>query len=184
MTTTRIPALLDSGTTLTYLPADAVALMAKSLNATFSKELGYYEYACPTSGDNATSVVFDLGGFHINAPLSDFTMQTNVGTCVLAIVPQAGNATAILGDSFLRSAYVVYDLDNYEVSLAQAQVRLRQRRHRSHQVLCAGRYKGPRLQQHVGQLRLRHFRRQHLHHRRRRRACFQQHQAGPQEHQR
>ncbi|CAI4047504.1 hypothetical protein SUVZ_12G1740 [Saccharomyces uvarum] len=120
LTTTRIPALLDSGTTLTYLPAGAVSLVAKSLNATFSKELGYYEYACPTSSDNATSVVFDLGGFHINAPLSDFTMQTNVGTCVLAIVPQTGNATAILGDSFLRSAYVVYDLDNYEVSLAQA----------------------------------------------------------------
>ncbi|QID86716.1 Aspartyl protease [Saccharomyces pastorianus] len=120
LTTTRVPALLDSGTTLTYLPAEAVSLMAKSLNATFSKKLGYYEYECPATSDNATSVVFDLGGFHINAPLSDFTMQTNVGTCVLAIVPQTGNATAILGDSFLRSAYVVYDLDNYEVSLAQA----------------------------------------------------------------
>ncbi|CAI4046144.1 hypothetical protein SKDZ_12G1690 [Saccharomyces kudriavzevii ZP591] len=120
LTATKIPALLDSGTTLTYLPSQAVALLAKSLNATYSKALGYYEYACPSS-DNDTSVAFDFGGFHINAPVSDFTMQTSVGgTCVLAVVPQAGNATAILGDSFLRNAYVVYDLDNYEVSLAQA----------------------------------------------------------------
>ncbi|CAI4035052.1 hypothetical protein SMKI_12G1900 [Saccharomyces mikatae IFO 1815] len=119
LTTTKFPALLDSGTTLTYLPSQAVALLAKSLNASYSKTLGYYEYTCPSS-DNKTSIAFDFGGFRINAPLSDFTMQTSVGTCALALIPQAGNATAILGDSFLRNAYVVYDLDNYEISLAQA----------------------------------------------------------------
>lgn len=119
LTTTKLPVLLDSGTTLTYLPSQAVALLAKSVNASYSKTLGYYEYTCPSS-NNKTSVAFDFGGFRINAPLSDFTMQTSVGTCALAIIPQTGNTTAILGDSFLRNAYVVYDLDNYEVSLAQA----------------------------------------------------------------
>jgi hypothetical protein len=38
--------------------------------------------------------------------------------CILGIGP-AGNSVAVLGDTFLRSAYVVYDLANNEISLAQ-----------------------------------------------------------------
>ena len=37
---------------------------------------------------------------------------------ILGIAP-AGSSTPVLGDTFLRSAYVVYDLHNNEISLAQ-----------------------------------------------------------------
>jgi hypothetical protein len=34
-------------------------------------------------------------------------------------ISDAGDSTAVLGDTFLRSAYVVYDIANNEISLAQ-----------------------------------------------------------------
>jgi len=38
--------------------------------------------------------------------------------CILGISP-AGDSICVLGDTFLRSAYVVYNLTNNEISLAQ-----------------------------------------------------------------
>ncbi|KAG0657730.1 Aspartyl protease [Maudiozyma exigua] len=116
----KIPALLDSGTTITYMPADLVSLLAEQIGASFSTSSGFYEMSCLSSNDD-TDLVFDFGGFHISAPLSDFLISTTVSNrqCIFAVVPQASQ-NIILGDVFLRQAYVVYDLENYEISLAQA----------------------------------------------------------------
>jgi hypothetical protein len=52
--------------------------------------------------------------------LGDDNMQFSDGTpaCLFGIAPAQGG-TNVLGDTFLRSAYVVYDLDNNEISIAQ-----------------------------------------------------------------
>ncbi|QID86715.1 Aspartyl protease [Saccharomyces pastorianus] len=118
LTTTKIPALLDSGTTLTYLPEEMVDLIAEEVGAQYSSRVGYYVMKCPSS-NNSTQIVFDFGGFHINAALSSFILSTTGSTCILGILP-TGDSSSILGDSFLTNAYVVYDLDNLEVSMAQA----------------------------------------------------------------
>lgn len=118
ITTTKIPVLLDSGTTLTYLPTAMVKLLTAQLDATYSARLGYYTMNCPSNSDD-TTIVFDFGGFHINADLSSFIIQSSGSVCVLGIIPQS-DTRAILGDSFLHNAYIVYDLDNLEISLGQA----------------------------------------------------------------
>lgn len=118
ITTTKIPALLDSGTTLTYLPQALVTRIVQKLQATYSNRAGYYVFSCPSQSDD-TEVVFDFGGFHINAPITNFIIGSSGDSCILGIMPQSGGGI-ILGDSFLNSAYVVYDLENYEISMAQA----------------------------------------------------------------
>ncbi|CCE61241.1 hypothetical protein TPHA_0A01580 [Tetrapisispora phaffii CBS 4417] len=115
---TQIVALLDSGTTLTYLPVTLTSLLAAELNASYSARLGYYTMSCPSSSDS-TEIVFDFGGFHINVPLTSFIVTSSMNVCILGIIPRSGDQ-AILGDSFLQHAYVVYDLENLEISLAQA----------------------------------------------------------------
>lgn len=117
-TTTPIPALLDSGTTLAYFPQEVIELMASELDARYSNTIGYYVMPCPSSDDD-TNIVFDFGGFHINGNLSDFILERQAGSCVLGVLPMSGDS-AILGDLFLVNAYVVYDLENYEISMAQA----------------------------------------------------------------
>ncbi|SMN21090.1 similar to Saccharomyces cerevisiae YDR144C MKC7 GPI-anchored aspartyl protease, member of the yapsin family of proteases involved in cell wall growth and maintenance [Maudiozyma saulgeensis] len=117
---TKLPALLDSGTTISYMPADLVSLLAEEIGATYSSTSGFYEMRCLSSSDD-TELVFDFGGFHITAPLSDFLISTTLSNkqCIFAVVPEVTNSV-ILGDVFLTHAYVVYDLEKYEISMAQA----------------------------------------------------------------
>lgn len=119
ITASQIPVLLDSGTTLTYFPSSYVALIAEALGATYVSS-GFYELDCP-SADDDREFVFDFGGFHITAPLSSFIIKPDSpqDICLLGVVAQSGSS-GILGDLFLTHAYVVYDLENYEVSIAQA----------------------------------------------------------------
>ncbi|SCV04521.1 LAMI_0H16798g1_1 [Lachancea mirantina] len=117
-TTTKIPALLDSGTTLAYFPVSLTNAIAKKLGAVYSSRLGYYVASC-SALDNDSALVFDFGGFQISSPLENYVIGSQSDICVLGILPQSGNGI-ILGDEFLTSAYVVYDLDNLEVSMAQA----------------------------------------------------------------
>ena len=129
LTTTKIPALLDSGTTLTYLPEKMVEQIAGYIGAVYSAKTGFYMVPCSametTTQHRATTpnmndiyIVFDFGGFHINTTLSNYIIQTTSDSCLFGIVPHRTN-TALLGDTFLTHAYVVFDLENKEISLAQ-----------------------------------------------------------------
>lgn len=119
ITTSQIPVLLDSGTTLTYFPSQYVQMVADAIGATYVSS-GLYGMNCPSQDDDR-QLVFDFGGFHIKAPLSSFliTSNGNSNVCFLGMVSQ-DKLPAILGDLFLTHAYIVYDLDNFEVSMAQA----------------------------------------------------------------
>lgn len=110
--------LLDSGTTLTYLPSDVVASIASSIGATYSSTYGYYLLSCPTTTPNV-NITYNFQGVEINVPIDEVLLAADTfgKTCALAIIPAS---TSILGDSFLRSAYVVFDLANYQVALAEA----------------------------------------------------------------
>ncbi|GAV55118.1 hypothetical protein ZYGR_0AS04410 [Zygosaccharomyces rouxii] len=120
-TTTKIPALLDSGTSLVYLPQALAKGIAHKLGGSYHDDIGYYVIDCPPENDDS-KLVFEFGGFSIKNSLSNYLLgspdKVNDDQCVLGILPS--NVQAILGDVFLADAYVVYDLENYEVSLAQA----------------------------------------------------------------
>lgn len=114
---TSIPALLDSGTTISYFPPQLLELIATQLGATYNDYQGYYLMDC-VSDDDTTEIVFDFGGFHITVPLADFQSQVSPSQCMLMMSTQAERI--ILGDVFLQHAYVVYDLENLEISMGQA----------------------------------------------------------------
>lgn len=110
-------ALLDSGTTLTYLPSDVISTIATAIGASYSSDYGYYMLDCPSSDE--IYFTYNFQGVKIKVPLTDVVLEADSSgkTCALAMLE---DDDVILGDSFLRSAYVVYDLDNYQVALAQA----------------------------------------------------------------
>lgn len=109
-----LPALLDSGTTLMLMPASFLESISKSIGAQFSSN-GYVG-PCDLSG----GLVFDFSGAEIFVPFKQLTFNTGGDTCVLGFSP-SGSSQIILGDTFLRSAYVVYDLENHEISLANTE---------------------------------------------------------------
>jgi hypothetical protein len=120
-----IPAgvLLDSGSSFTYLPDTLVQEIYNDLGVVYDPETGIGYLECSKAGKSiAISYTFssatidvDLGELTID--VGSFFFRNGKRACVFGIAP-AGESTAVLGDTFLRSAYVVYDLANNEISLA------------------------------------------------------------------
>ncbi|AMD22457.1 HHL313Wp [Eremothecium sinecaudum] len=117
--TTQIPALLDSGTTLSYFPQEMADGIAKAVGATWDNKVKAYLAKCPADNDKST-FDFNFSGVQISVPIQDYVLEAvSPGVCAFGFMPY-NNRIAILGDIFLTAAYVVYDLDKLEISLAQA----------------------------------------------------------------
>ncbi|RMZ88014.1 hypothetical protein DV736_g4756, partial [Chaetothyriales sp. CBS 134916] len=124
-------AILDSGTTDTLLPDDIANSIFNGVGVTSDPTYGNV-IPCKVANDDLT-FSFGFGGetsATVNVSLSEFvtTLLTTDGStptfangdeaCSFAI-DAAGQNPILFGDSFLRSAYVVYDLDDQLVGLAQ-----------------------------------------------------------------
>lgn len=124
-----IPVILDSGTTLTYLP-DAVAnAIAEGVGAVTNPNYGVV-VRCNVS-QSAAVVRFQFGnskGPTIVADISQFVLPFPSGVptpkfrdgntaCRWGILPSEGNPN-LFGDTFLRSAYVVYNIAGNQVGIA------------------------------------------------------------------
>jgi len=145
MPANNVPALLDSGTTLSYIPERmAVPLFDKLGAYTDTRQTGLTFIDCsflkvdaglvitfsftggPTISVPVTEMVLDVFSAFVNLPpgipFNDvclFGLQST-GSFSSQSQSLASSNFVLLGDSFLRSAYVVYDLDHQEIGLAPA----------------------------------------------------------------
>ncbi|TQV91379.1 hypothetical protein V2A60_008970 [Cordyceps javanica] len=123
--------LLDTGSSLTYLPDNLATSVFEAVNATWFDRSQLAVIPCDRglSDDSIT--------FHFSKPASiSVTLRELVlpiitangmqpklpdgrTACLFGVFP-SGKGAIVLGDTFLRSAYVVYDMANHEVSLAQS----------------------------------------------------------------
>lgn len=124
------PVILDSGSSLMYLPNDLATAIYQAVGAQYSQSVGAALANCNLANQKI-SLDFTFTSPTISVPMSELIIQASINTpgnsgssanneqlCVFGISPAEGS-TAVLGDTFLRSAYVVYDLANNEISLAQ-----------------------------------------------------------------
>lgn len=127
--------LFDTGTEYTQLPEDFVSSVYTAMNAVPDSAYKYYFADCSMVNSKKT-MDFQFGTkpklITIRVPLSSFVYTPYQNTavpnnamneplCGLALikVPNSGDP-AILGDSFMRAAYTVFDLTNNQISIAQA----------------------------------------------------------------
>ena len=125
-----VAALLDFGATMTYLPRAIFEELMRGLGATAGAD-GYYYVPCAYRTSN-TNLVYSFGGaqgVNVSVPLSELIGEElgpfdgyNSDTPACSLNVARGYDDVILGDSFLRSAYAVYDLENYVVALGQSNV--------------------------------------------------------------
>ena len=115
--------LLDSGSSLTYLPDSLAKNIYDDLDIIYEQSSGVAYAPCSLANKNV-NITYTFSSPTINVGIDELIIESGPlyfkdGTpaCVFGIVP-AGDSTAVLGDTFLRSAYVVYDLANNEISLA------------------------------------------------------------------
>lgn len=125
-------AILDSGTTITLLPDELAASVYAEVGAVISQELGGAVVPC-TLANNPGTLNYGFGGVGgpvIKVQMSELvipitltdgsvpTFQDGSAACQFGI-QAAGQLPVLFGDTFLRSAYVVYDLINNQIALAQ-----------------------------------------------------------------
>lgn len=125
--------VLDSGASSIMLPAPMVQPIYDYLGATFIPEYDLTVVPCNVSTADAVFSFYFGGspdGPKINVPIADLIQPAmpltdgahfadNTSACLLQVTPGIEYVT-ILGDPFLRSAYVVYDLENNQIAMAQA----------------------------------------------------------------
>ncbi|MCJ1382651.1 hypothetical protein MMC17_005764 [Xylographa soralifera] len=126
------PAVLDTGTPTITVPNDVFMNIASQLNVTFVNGIAFCD--CALANSSAT-VTFGFGSLKIAVPMKSIvelptanalqlflhtSQPLQPGTCIFGIDPiSTGNSPImLLGDSFLRSAYVVYDLANNQIGMA------------------------------------------------------------------
>lgn len=123
-----IAVLLDSGTTSSYLPSDIVQNIYQGIGATVISGLAVVPCSRAQANVTLTIELGGAGGALISIPVSAliqtfpgeaFTFQDGEDVCSFELMPANDNGP-ILGDSFLRSGYFVYDLENNIVAAAQA----------------------------------------------------------------
>jgi hypothetical protein len=111
-----VAALLDSGSSLMYLPNEITKAIYKAVGAKYDPSQGAAFVDCSLANSDAT-IDFTFSGVTIQVPWNELVIELDYN-CIIGISP-SNSQTAVLGDTFLRSAYVVYDIANNEISLAQ-----------------------------------------------------------------
>jgi hypothetical protein len=130
-TKTTAPVILDSGTTLTYLPDDIANAIAQGVGAVNNQDYGVV-VPCDLASTQG-QFLFQFGnsanGPVIKAEISQFVLpfpsdiaspkfKNGKTACRWGILAADGNPN-LFGDTFLRSAYVVYNIEGLEVGIAQ-----------------------------------------------------------------
>ena len=101
-----MPMLIDSGSTLSYIREDVVAVIGKQLNAQVDAD-NFYWVDCKLRSQNGTvDFGFNRGRMMITVRYKDFIWEQTRGRCLMGFQPaDQGSTNYVLGDTFLRGAY-------------------------------------------------------------------------------
>lgn len=116
---------LDSGSIFTYLPDDAWSSVAKQVKVgQYNETLGAFYIDCNAKVE--VQVNFPTGKISMSTESLIYQLSSIAGMpenagCYFGLQDtRQSDGYALLGDSFLRNAYVVYDIEDYQVGYAQA----------------------------------------------------------------
>jgi hypothetical protein len=124
-------ALLDSGTALTYVPQDVLTSLANYFGAVMDEQLGANIVPCNLGYGTLDFGFGGPGGPIIGIPFDELaipitssdgellTYDDGSPVCQLGLDVADDSGGVIFGDTFLRSAYVVYDLGRKQIGIAQ-----------------------------------------------------------------
>ncbi len=123
VSTSFYSAHLDTGTTLSQFPKMLLEAFASSNeNFQYNEDSGLVITPCSLMNSTTDYFIFDFAGAVIKVPMNNIVGELNVTAnqlCGFNFLP-SDDEKITLGDNFLRSAYVLYDLEDNEIPIAQA----------------------------------------------------------------
>ncbi|KAH9203708.1 aspartic peptidase domain-containing protein [Leptodontidium sp. 2 PMI_412] len=122
------PIILESSTTIIYLPRDVVRIIYNMFDVTYRNSTAYVD--CEYSNLSYMTFAFESGSV-VNVAYSELINKIYVPSpepttlpfsdvCVMGILEGDGLGSYFLGDLFLQSAYIVFDLTNNRIGIAQS----------------------------------------------------------------
>jgi len=127
-----LPVILDSGTTATYLPDSVINPILSGAGTIDDPDFGLIvpcslssspaNFSFGFGGTGGPTIVVPFGEFVTPIFLQDGSQpifrKTKQPICSFGLL-SSGTGPILFGDTFLRSAYVVYDLTNNQIGMAQ-----------------------------------------------------------------
>ena len=113
-------AIADTGTSLTILDTDVSNAINKAIGAVYDASQETFLINCNvlTTGPN---VVLVFGGKSFLISPVEYVMDAGDGTCMSGIAGGAESmGTSILGDTFIRAYYTIFDIEHGRVGFAKA----------------------------------------------------------------
>ncbi|KAK4178987.1 aspartic peptidase domain-containing protein [Triangularia setosa] len=105
-----MPTLIDTGSTLSYIREDLVAVIGQQFNAEIDLQGNYFVDCKYRDMPGTVDFGFNNGAMVINVRYKDFIYQLYPGRCMLGVQPaDYGSTNYVLGDTFIRGAYLVFD---------------------------------------------------------------------------
>ncbi|KAK7977941.1 Acid protease [Apiospora saccharicola] len=128
---------LDLGASFLHIPQNAFKVLVESVGSKYDSTSDRYDVDCDLGKKHPGSLDFVFGGngtnpVNVSVPFSDLavtyvdastgktSMKNGKPSCRLGVGVCENTKTGKcgFGDTFLRSVYVVYDLDHYEIRMA------------------------------------------------------------------
>ncbi|EJS42222.1 yps7p [Saccharomyces arboricola H-6] len=126
------PALLDSTSSVSYLPTSTIIQIAVQIAATYVESLDRWLVQC-CMADMGVTLGFRFRDLTINIPLRDLlsaTYDTSTNTsmffssgqeaCFLTLYANTNTGLNILGEAFMKNIYMAMDLEDNTIAIAQA----------------------------------------------------------------
>ena len=114
---TKVQVLIDSGTTVNYLPqtiADAVNKLFEPA-ATYNNQIGYYTVPCNAKAPEF-GVKIGTETFYVNP--QDMVIKLSASTCISGVSATGAGGNSILGHAFLKNVLAIFDVGASEMRFA------------------------------------------------------------------
>lgn len=122
MSNASMPTLLATDLPFSYLPSNITTVLFKQFNVSYDPSAGAAIVDCQLASQPGT-IDFSLSSANVSIPLRTLVIPYSPlrvqPICLFGIIPAPGDQNVMLGTTFLRAAYVVFDPDNNQISLAQ-----------------------------------------------------------------
>ncbi|CAM1509847.1 Fc.00g001820.m01.CDS01 [Cosmosporella sp. VM-42] len=114
-----VAVFLDCGSSISELPRYMVNELVKPFGLTEKDQTsdGLYPVDCSLKELGGT-IAFHFPGLTLNVPYKEIIIECSTDPSICCLGIRASNDGAVLGNSFLRSAYVVFDLESSIVYMA------------------------------------------------------------------
>jgi hypothetical protein len=121
------PALIDTGNPGLNIPSASIRALAMAVGTQFDEQAGQLGSVSCDLGSNGESLSFGFNNNQakVSTPLAAMLVRDSSSgrtECYLPVFPSDGDDTASLGAPFMQGAYIVFDLDQKRILMANANV--------------------------------------------------------------